>query len=152
MKEALVILIMVLGTTAAAADQSPPQSSAGSKIVTEAQVNGTWRSTNGEFKIWALGNQQLKVEFSGVYSYKSPQGSMANTGEGWGIAKIDGDTAIFKPEVSEPECAIMMKFIGGRLRVSQRGTCGFGFNVTADGTYRKLSRGKPKFQEHPDGD
>ena len=39
----------------------------GQGIVTAAQVNGTWRSKNGEFKVWALGKQRLRVEFSGTY-------------------------------------------------------------------------------------
>ena len=67
------------------------------KSVTAAQVNGTWKSKYGEFQIWALGHQRLQVEFSGVYEYKTPQGPTANTGEGSGIATIEGDTAIFKP-------------------------------------------------------
>jgi hypothetical protein len=66
--------------------------------VTAAQVNGTWKTKGGEFKIWALGQQRLQVEFSGVYEYKTPEGPSANTGEGSGIATIQGDTAIFKPE------------------------------------------------------
>jgi len=52
------------------------------------------------------------VEFSGVYEYKTPQGPMANEGEGSGIATIEGDTAIFKPEGSEEECQITLKFGG----------------------------------------
>jgi hypothetical protein len=47
---------------------------------------------------FALGKQRLQVEFSGVYEYKTPQGPMANQGDGSGIATIEGDTAIFKPE------------------------------------------------------
>jgi hypothetical protein len=54
-----------------------------------------------KFKIWALGQQRLQVEFSGVYEYKSAYGPTANTGEGSGVATIEGDTAIFKPEGAE---------------------------------------------------
>lgn len=133
--------------TPAAGAQTPPQASAPAKIVTSAEVNGTWRSKNGEFKIWALGNQKLRVEFSGVYNYTSPQGPMANTGEGSGIAHIDGDTATFKPDPSDAECAITMKFSEGKLHVSQVGICGFGMNVTAEGDYRHVSRTKPKFTD-----
>src|SRR5882724_11699867 len=68
------------------------------KNVTAAQVNGTWKTKHGEFKIWALGKQRLQIDFSGVYEYKTPQGPMANEGEGSGVATIEGDTAIFKPE------------------------------------------------------
>ena len=67
------------------------------KIVTAAQVNGTWKTKGGEFRIWALGKQRLQVEFSGVYEYKTQHGPMANEGEGSGVATIEGDTAIFKP-------------------------------------------------------
>lgn len=129
---------------------SLPASHAGASaqtIVTAAQVNGTWNSKYGTFKVWALGNQKLRVEFSGSYPYQSPQGPMANTGEGSGIATIEGDTAIFKPEGAEDECRITMRFTRGRLVVSQEGICGFGHNVTAAGTYRKASSRKPKFNE-----
>ena len=64
---------------------------------------------------------------------------MVNTGEGEGIAFIEGDTAIFKPDGAEEECRITMKFTGGKLVVTQEGLCGFGHNVTAAGTYRKVS-------------
>ena len=113
--------------------------------VTATQVNGTWEMKGGEFKIWALGQQKLQVEFSGSYEYKSPAGPMANTGEGSGIARIEGDTAIFKPEGAEDECKITLKFAGRKLVVMQDGICGFGFNVRADGTYKKVSTKKPKF-------
>ena len=115
------------------------------KSVTAAQVNGTWKTKSGEFKIWALGKQRLQVEFSGVYEYKTSQGPMANEGEGSGIAAIEGDTAIFKPEGAEEECRITLKFTGGKLVVTQIGSCGFGHNVNAGGTYRKVSSKKPKF-------
>jgi hypothetical protein len=115
------------------------------KSVTAAQVNGTWKTKHGEFKIWALGQQRLQIAFSGVYEYKTPQGPSANEGEGSGIATIEGDTAIFKPEGAEEECRITLQFTGGKLVVTQTGTCGFGNNVTAAGTYKRVSTKKPKF-------
>jgi hypothetical protein len=118
---------------------------ASDKSVTAAQVNGTWQSKYGEFKIWALGRQRLQVEFSGVYEYKTPQGPTANSGEGSGTATIEGDTALFKPEGAEEKCRITLKFTGGKLVVTQTGICGFGHNVTAAGTYKKVSAKKPKF-------
>jgi hypothetical protein len=115
------------------------------KSITAAQVNGIWKTKGGEFRIWALGKQRLRVEFSGVYEYKSPQGLTANEGEGSGVATIEGDTAIFKPEGAEEECQITLKFTGGKLLVTQTGICGFGHNVSAEGTYKKISSRKPKF-------
>jgi len=113
--------------------------------VTSAQVNGTWKTKTGEFKIWALGQQRLQIEFSGTYEYQSSQGPMANEGQGHGIARIVGDTAIFKPDGVEEDCKITLKFAGGKLVVTQTGSCGFGLNVSADGTYKRVSSTKPKF-------
>src|SRR5881296_1828733 len=119
------------------------------KSVTAAQVNGTWQRKGGEFKIWALGQQRLQIEFSGTYEYKSPQGPTANEGQGSGIARIEGDTAIFKPEGAEDECKIALTFMRGKLVVTQTGTCGFGNHVSAEGTYKKVSSNKPKFDTNP---
>ncbi|HEX8144124.1 MAG TPA: hypothetical protein VF553_16100 [Pyrinomonadaceae bacterium] len=146
MRDFIVALLLsgaVLLSWPALSDSS--SSACGQSIVTASQVNGTWRSRYGTFKVWALGNQKLRVDFSGFYEYQSPQGPTANTGEGSGIALIEGDTAIFKPEGAEDECQIKMKFTGGKLIVSQEGICGFGQNVSAAGTYRKVSSRKPKF-------
>lgn len=117
------------------------------KIVTAAQVNGTWRANGNEFKVWALGKQRLQVEFFGTYEYETAYGPSANIGEGSGIAFIEGDTAIFRPDGAEDECQIAMRFTGGKLVVEQEGVCLFGQNVTAAGTYRKVSSKKPRFGE-----
>jgi len=116
------------------------------KSVTAAQVNGTWKREFGEFRLWALGKQRLQVAFFGVYEYKTPHGPMANEGETSGIATIEGDTAIFKPEGADEECQITLKFTGGKLIVTQTGMCGFGHNVSAEGTYKKVSSKKPSFE------
>jgi hypothetical protein len=147
MKRLISIFISCLVTAPVMLAQTPPQSGTGSKIVTAAQINGTWRFRHNEFKLLALGHQKIKVQFSGVYEYKSPQGPTANLGDGSGIADIEGDTITFRPEGAEPECAITMKYAGGKLRVSQVGICGFGHNVTADGVYTRSSRAKPKFDK-----
>jgi hypothetical protein len=75
-----------------------PQASKNSKDVTAAQVNGTWTYRLNTLKVWALGNNKLQVAFDGTYEYKSAQGPTANTGQGSGIATIEGDTAILRPE------------------------------------------------------
>ena len=127
-----------------------PSNAAEPESVTSAQVNGTWKSKFGEFKILALGQQKLQIEFSGTYEYKMADGSpMANTGEGSGIAIIEGRTARFKPDAAEDDCMITLRFVtGGALEVKQEGVCGFGNNVTAAGKYRRVNAHKPKFGEN----
>ena len=119
----------------------------GQKIVTASQVNGTWRNKSSIFKIWALGDQKLQVEFLLTYEYKTLAGMMANTGSGKGTALIEADTAILNPEGSDETCKITLKFANEKLIVSQAGECGFGLNVVADGIYRRVSHRKPKFGE-----
>lgn len=117
------------------------------KVVTAKQVNGTWKNEQGVFKVWALGKQRLQVEFSVAYTYESQMGPMANTGEGKGIAFIEGDTAILKPDDSDESCKITMRFGDGLLIVQESGDCGMGHNVTATGKYKKTNSKKPVFED-----
>lgn len=125
---------------------SPPLQS---PVVTASQVNGTWSSKRGIIRVWALGKQRLRVEFYGLYEYNTPGGPIANLGAARGIAEIEGDTAILKPDEMENRCTIKLQFVGQRLIVSQDGECGFGKHVTAAGEYRKTSHRKPKFGTAP---
>ena len=114
--------------------------------VTAAEMNGTWKTKGGnEFKVWKIGKEMLRIEFFGVFRYDSATGPTANTGEGQGVASLEGDTAKFKPYGAEDDCEITLKFSRDKLVVTQTGTCGFGFNVTAEGTYKKVSSREPKF-------
>src|SRR5262245_46171137 len=120
------------------------------KIVTAAQVNGTYRSYDNELRILALGRNKLKVQFDGVYHTISKS---VNTGYAEGEATIDGNVATLDfPEYGP--CKINIVFLPrNRLKVVQEGDspdCGFGHNVRADGTYRKIRGGKPKFEEPPE--
>jgi hypothetical protein len=57
-------------------------------------------------------------------------------------------SAVFVPEEAG-DCKITMTFLpNDKLKVEQRGEeCGFGHNVRADGTFRKISDRKPKFDD-----
>ncbi|MBS1809583.1 MAG: hypothetical protein JST84_15595 [Acidobacteria bacterium] len=120
-----------------------------SPVVTASQVNGTWGSKRGIIRVWALGKQQLRVEFYGYYEYNTPAGPIANLGEARGIAEIEGDTATLVPEAMDNRCTIKLQFTGKRLIVTQDGECGFGKHVTATGAYRKTSTRKPSFGVEP---
>lgn len=148
MRKLILGLLLCFTTASLPEPKSHQASSSGQNIVTAAQVNGTWRYKSNTLKVWALGQQKLRVEFLGTYEYKTAGELMANTGSGSGVARIEGDTAIFRPEDADEECKIIMRFTEGKLIVEQEGECGFGHNVSATGTYRKISRGKPKFGEN----
>lgn len=119
-----------------------------SKVVTADQANGVYRYYQSEFRILALGHNKLKVQFDGIYMTlaKSP-----NMGYAMGEATIEGTVATFVPPDTE-RCKITLTFLAGKLSVKQDGSdadCGFGHNVYATGTYRKIRSGKPKFESPP---
>ena len=127
------------------------------KSVSASEVNGIFRSyfdgkfkgNYNEIKILALGKGKLRVAFELTYPYIDGTGGlMANVGTADGTAIIEGDTAIFSPD-ENGQCKITIKFLKlGTIKVTQSGVdseCGFGFNVNASGTYKKMSSAKPKF-------
>lgn len=119
------------------------------KVVTAAQANGTYRSGSNEIKILALGHNKLRIQMDLSWEYKTPDGPMANVGEARGEATIENDVATFRPAETE-DCTITIKFLpGNKISVSEDHmlNCGFGFNVSSAGTYRKIRAGKPKFDE-----
>ena len=119
------------------------------QVVTAARATGTYRYRSNEIKILALGNHKLRIQMDLTYEYKNSEGPMANVGESHGEGTIENDVATFRPEGTE-DCTITIRFISGnRITVSEDHmlNCGWGFNVSSDGTYRKIRAGKPKFDD-----
>lgn len=146
----LAFALVSLSAAAAAAQASRPSVSA-------SEVNGTYkmsftgkyRKMSNDLKILALGGGKLRIAFDLIYPYTDRAGEIsANLGEIEGEATIKGDTAVFASSEFGP-CTITIKFVRpGLVKVTQDGSdadCGFGHNVTAGGTYRKVSAAKPKF-------
>jgi hypothetical protein len=124
--------------------------------VSGAEVTGTFRSYfRGKYKnyyneilVQALGHNKLKIEMTLIYPYQTDDGPSANFGDESGEAVIEGDTAVFTSAGGD-SCKITLKFSKpGTLIVKTDENhyhCGFGNNVSADGTYKKTSGAKPKF-------
>ncbi|HLR04265.1 MAG TPA: hypothetical protein VK117_00515 [Pyrinomonadaceae bacterium] len=152
MKRAFLLILCVVtsGLSTAAQDpvRTPPKPPAKHEIVTAAQANGVYRYYQSEFRILALGHNKLKVQFDGIYMTVSRS---PNMGYASGEATIAGNVATFVPADTQG-CKITMTFLPGKLKVTQDGSdadCGFGHNVYATGTYRKIRSGKPKFESPP---
>jgi hypothetical protein len=142
----LFIVTISLGLLAFSVRSQEPKSK---RIVTAAQANGIYRSYDNELRILALGKNKLRVSFDGVYHTISKS---VNTGNADGEATIEGNVAVLDLSEYGP-CKITIVFLrNNRLKVTQEGDspdCGFGHNVRADGTYRKIRGGKPKFESPP---
>ena len=112
-------------------------------------LTGTYRNRWSEFKIQALGVNRLHVQFNGSYQYKTGGQMMANTGTADAVATLKDNVATFVPTDTQG-CTITLVFAGQKLTAKQTGSdadCGFGHNVTADGTYLKRNNRLPKFTE-----
>src|SRR5262245_25102483 len=101
-------------------------------------MNGTWVTPAGEFKIWALDHHHLRIEFSVAAEFKGEPGPTANAGDGYGIAKIEGNTATFTPNGADAHCQITLKFRRRSLIAAQTGACNFGKYANVDGTYKRV--------------
>jgi hypothetical protein len=127
-----------------------PTANAGARSVSGVEATGTYRDakSNSEIRILALGHGKLKVQLALIYECQSDAGPMANLGDASGEATIENDVALFVPE-GFGNCKITMTFLpNGKLKVEQQGDeCGFGHNVRAEGTFRKVSSQKPKFDD-----
>jgi hypothetical protein len=113
-----------------------------------ARLTGTYHNRWSEFKIQALGVNRLHVQFNGSYQYRAGGQMTANTGTADGMATVKYNVATFTPTDTQG-CSITLTFAGQKLIAKQTGSdadCGFGHNVTADGTYIKRSNRPPKFE------
>ena len=154
-------LFLILGVFAIAAfGIVDTNAQTGRKSVPAAEVNGTFRhsftgkykGSSSEIKIWAQGGGKLHVGMDLIYPYTMQNGDlMANVGQLAGKASINRDTAVYE-SAEFGTCKITIKFVRpGTIKVSEEesgGGCGFGHNVTAAGTYVKVSSRKPKFGEN----
>jgi len=123
---------------------TPNGSREAGRAVTADQVNGLYRYRSSEFRILALGHHKLKVQFNGEWMTR---GGYPNIGEAIGEATIEGNVATFIP-ADTTNCKITMTFLTNRMEVTQEGAdadCGFGHNVMATGTYRRIKGGHPRF-------
>ena len=151
--KSLLLITWILALSWAASAHKPQGTTSSepgrrNQIVTAAQVNGVYRFYKSEFSVLALGHNKLKVQFDGVYTTLAKS---VNVGYAIGEAMIEGNVATFVPPDTQG-CKMTMTFLPGKLVVKQEGSdvdCGFGHNVNATGTYRKIRSGKPKFQPPP---
>lgn len=152
------VLIMLFAGVVLAFGFVAANAQASRKSVPASEVNGRFRmyfkgrfrGSSSEIKLWALGHNKLKVALDPIYPFVDGQGELeANIGQLDGEAKITGDKAVLSTN-EFGSCTITIKFVRtGTIKVTQDGTdsdCGFGHNVTADGTYKKVSSKKPNFR------
>lgn len=133
------LLVVFSASICGAQAQSTPKS--------VASVTGQYRLTKEEFRhrldVQQLAGGKIRLHLLALWvSHNNPDN--IHNGELQGIAKLEKRVAIYDRD----GCKIKIEFFPNRARVTQieDSGCGFGANVTADGTYRKLDSKKPKFE------
>ena len=108
-------------------------------------TTGTYRYKSGNYNnaigVEDLGKNRYRISIGANYEYKVDGEWMANSGGTGGIVNLEGDTAVLVP-ADFPDCRITLKFSANKIIVKQKGIdfeCGFGGNVSAEGTYIKTS-------------
>ena len=129
------------------------QAQKGRTSVSTAEVTGTFRMNFGgkfrrtydEIKIASIGRGKLRVSMDLLFPHVVNGEMSPNLGSLDDTFAIKGDTASY----STGQCTLTIKFVRpGTIKVTQQGMdsdCGFGHNVMANGTYRKVSSRKPRF-------
>jgi hypothetical protein len=157
MRKTLVVAVFAFGSMMLFSGSAYAQKSRAS--VSGAEVTGTFKMSfigkkykdfSNQLEILALGGGKLKFAFDLVYPYTLKNGEVSvNMGGLSGEIDIKGDTAVYQSD-EYGACKITIKFVRpGEVKVIQDGTdgnCGFGHNVSSQGTYRKVSSKKPKFE------
>lgn len=116
-------------------------------------VEGTYRNGSSEIQIENVDGHTVNVLFDLVYAFQGGLGPSANIGMVSGEASLEGDSATYTSHEYGP-CTIRMTFIpGNKMNVEQDNLdfeCGFGHNVSARGTYERVSRAKPSMKFRQD--
>ena len=91
----------------------------------------------GEALIQQTGNDRIKFYINATYRM--------NTGELSGDIPLIANSATYIDK--EFDCTISFAFASGSLDLTQNGSCGMGLNVSAGGTYKRVSSSPPKFPD-----
>jgi len=109
-------------------------------------ITGHYRLTKDEFRnrldVQRLAGGKIKFYLLALWvSHNNPDN--IHNGELHGMVALQSGVAVY----DQDECKLKFEFFSNRVRVTQLNDagCGFGANVTAAGTYRKLDSKKPKF-------
>jgi hypothetical protein len=134
--------LLVLLISLVAAGQTP----SATKAKPTGNVTGHYRLRHEEFRnridVQQLPGARVKFDLLALWvSHYNPEN--VHNGTAQGIVRMENGIAIYEAD----GCKLKIEFLPNKIRITQSedGDCGFGANVTATGTYRKIDNRKPKF-------
>jgi hypothetical protein len=151
MKRGLLLLLMLSVTSTQAVAQNARASSRKKRATgSPADVAGTYKDVSSTFEIAEAADHQVSIDFTGFWPNIRPSQmkkygvETLNVGGFQQTVPLRNGIAIVRLEFTDAPCVITIRFLRNRLKVTQEGAsndCGFGFNVEANGAYRKMRRG-----------
>jgi len=109
-------------------------------------VTGKYKNVINELEVLELPGHKVRIRFLGVYPNDHSKVETRNMGAFDETVTLNQHKATVKLQFGDEPCLIHIEFRATRAIVSTDGSglgCGFGFNVEADGTYRKVSSKPP---------
>jgi hypothetical protein len=108
-------------------------------------VTGTYKYVLNTIEVLEMPDHNVRISFAGFYPNDRKKVETRNSGAFDEIVKLEGRTATVKLQFGEDPCILKLAFQPNKVTVEQDGvgSCGFGFNVEADGTYTKVSSKPP---------
>lgn len=99
-------------------------------------VTGTYlREDDSLLKVVELPGGKVKFALHALWMGPQSEEFGPNIGDAYGEVPLVKGVAVYK----EDECRLTMRFSSGKVEIEQAGNCGFGLNVTANGSYRRTS-------------
>lgn len=106
------------------------------KAVEVRGVTGTYlREDDSSLEVVELPGGKVKLALHALWKGARWEEFGPNVGNAYGEVPLVKGVAVYK----EDECRLTMRFSSGKVEIEQAGSCGFGHNVTADGSYRRTS-------------
>lgn len=108
------------------------------KAVEVRGVTGTYvREDDSSIEVVELPNGKVKFALLAFWKGARWEEYGPNLGEAHGEVPLVKGVAVY--DEKEEECRLTMRFSSGKVEIEQEGSCLFGHNVTADGSYRRTS-------------
>jgi hypothetical protein len=142
-KHKTLLPLALLFMSLVAGGQTPPPTNA----KPPRNVTGHYVMRREEFRnrldVQQLTHGKIKFDLVALWvSHYNPEN--VHNGEIQAIVSLENGVAIYQ----DGDCKLRMEFLPTRARIEQTGEgadCGFGANVTAAGSYRKIDNKRPKF-------
>jgi hypothetical protein len=116
------------------------------KPIRSGSITGTYKLVLNTLEVLELPDHKVRIRFAGFWPNDRRRAETRNSGTFDETVGLEGRTATVKIQFGDEPCTIKLEFQPGKVIVEQVGSlmsCGFGFNVEPDGTYKKVSSKPP---------